>query len=65
MQQTKLADNVVGNTDLSNKSKENTNHYKKIGYNVNVKRQLACMVFTQLWLITFFLNYTIVIWASD
>ena len=47
--------------------KKNITRYRRIGYNSNVMRQSACLVFNQSWLITLLpsFNYTPVGRASD
>ena len=39
---------IVGRADFFNRFKKNIVHYKRIGYNINIMRQSACLVFNPI-----------------
>ena len=43
---------LIGSNDYSFQFRKIITRYRRIGYNLNVMRQSACLVFNQLWLIT-------------
>ena len=47
-----LLKNIVGRADFSYQFRKITVRYKRIGYNINIMRQSACLVLTQSRLIT-------------
>ena len=59
--------NIVGRANFLISSKKNIVCYKRIGYNINIMRQSACLVFNQITVINFasLFNCTPVGRASD
>ena len=59
--------NIVGRADFSNQFKNIIVHYKRIGYNINIMRQSACLVFNPITVNNFasLFNWTPVGRASD
>ena len=43
---------LIGSNDFSFQFRKIITRYRRIGYNLNVMRQSACLVLTQSWLIT-------------
>ena len=43
---------IVGRADFSDQFKKNIVRYKRIGYNINIMRQSACIMFNPIRLIT-------------
>ena len=58
---------IVGRADLSDQFKKNIVRYKRIGYNINIMRQSACLVFNSITVNNFasLFNCTPVGRASD
>ena len=58
---------IVGRADFSDQFKKNNVRYKRIGYNINIMRQSACLVFNTITVNSsaFLLNCTPVGRASD
>ena len=58
---------IVGRADFSDKSKIIVLRYKRIGYNINIMRQSACLVFNPIMVNNFasLFNYTPAGRASD
>ena len=58
---------IVGRTDFSDQFRKIIVRYKRIGYNINIMRQSACLVFNPITVNNFasLFNCTPVGWASD
>ena len=58
---------IIGKNDFSYHFKKIIVRYKKIGYNIDVLRQTACMAVNQIKVnsFTYLFNCTRVGWASD
>ena len=59
--------NIVGRADFSDQFRKIIICYKRIGYNINIMRQSACLVVNPITVnnFAFIFNYTPVGWASD
>ena len=57
----------VGSNNFSVQSIKIDSHYKKIGYNINVLQQTACLVVNPITVgnFAFLFNCTPVVWTSD
>ena len=58
---------IVGSNNFSEQFIRISSHYKKIGYNINVLQQTACLVVNQIMAgnFAFLFNCTPVGWTSD
>ena len=58
---------IVGRVDFSDQFRKIIVRYKRIGYNINIMRQSACLVFNPITVNNFasLFNCTPVGWASD
>ena len=58
---------IVGRADFSDQFKKSIVRYKRIGYNINIMRHPACLVFNPITVNNFasLFNCTPVGWASD
>ena len=58
---------IVGRADFSDQFKKNIVRYKRIGYNINIMRQSACLVFNPITInnLAALFNCTPVGWESD
>ena len=45
--------NIVGRADFSDQFRKNIVCYKRIGYNINIMRQSACLVFNPITVTNF------------
>ena len=63
----KLKKKIVGRADFSAQFRKIIVCYKRIGYNINIMRQSACLVFNPITLNNFasLFNCTPVGWVSD
>ena len=43
-----ISNKIVGRADFSDQFKKNIVRYKRIGYNINIVRQSACLVFNPI-----------------
>ena len=58
---------IVGSSNVSAQFIKISSHYKKIGYNINVVQQTACLVVNPIMVgnFAFLFNCTLVGWTSD
>ena len=58
---------IVGSNNFAAQFIKIISHYKKIGYNINVSQQTACLVVNPITVgnSAFLFNYTPVGWTSD
>ena len=58
---------IVGKSNLSDQFKLIVKHYRRVGYNLDIMRQSACLVLNPITVYSygFLFNYTLVAQASD